>query len=300
MSFFSSKGGDVEFNQPWTLPNAKIIENIEDINRNERYLISNFSWSPGLSNLMFQYASLRAIAERYKAKLIVPVKCTLRRGFKLDAIIVSEELNNELIRRYSANERRFTVDLIHEQFTFLPEIIKRADEYLQKAKYEKYHAESTAITGNRANITKDLYGYTYIGVHVRRGMDITMNSRNIKYGHIAVTKDYIINAMNYFRSRFEKLIFVISSDNVYWVKTNVDITDNGEVYIVSSGYREVDMATLIRCNHTIMSTGTFSWWIAYLTNGTTVYYKHWPRHGSMLEKEIKKDEFFLNSWIPME
>lgn len=47
-SFSSHNSGEeVEFNQPWALPNMNIIENIEDINQNERYLISNFSWSPG-------------------------------------------------------------------------------------------------------------------------------------------------------------------------------------------------------------------------------------------------------------
>lgn len=65
----------------------------------------------GLGNLMFQYASLRAIAESCNAKLIVPSKCTLRRGFRLDAITVSDELNDELIRRYGRNERHFAVSL---------------------------------------------------------------------------------------------------------------------------------------------------------------------------------------------
>ncbi|VDM12894.1 unnamed protein product [Wuchereria bancrofti] len=261
-----------------------------------------------MGNLMFQYASLRAIAERYNAKLIVPVKCTLRRGFKLDAIIVNNELNDELIRRYSSSKHHFAEYLIHKQFTFLPEIIKLADDYLQKAKYEKLHARVTdMISANidhrnypdHVDITKDFYGHVYVGIHIRRGMDITMNSRNIKYGHTTITKDYIINAMNYFRSRFENLIFIISSDNEYWVKTNINHTHKGEIYIVSSGYREIDMATLVRCNHTIMSTGTFSWWTAYLTNGTTVYYNNWPKPNSVLERMIKKDEYFLNNWIPI-
>ncbi|VDO14243.1 unnamed protein product [Brugia timori] len=198
--------------------------------------------------------------------------------------------------------------MIHKQFTFLPEIVKLADDYLQEAKYEKLHARVTDIIPadidlrnypDHVDINKDFYGHVYVGIHIRHGMDITMNSRNIKYGHTTITKDYIINAMNYFRSRFEKLIFVISSDNEHWVKTNINHTRKGEIYIVSSDYREVDMATLIRCNHTIMSTGTFSWWIAYLTNGTTVYYNNWPKPNSVLEKMIKKDEYFLNNWIPI-
>ncbi|MCP9261655.1 Galactoside 2-alpha-L-fucosyltransferase 2 [Dirofilaria immitis] len=300
---FPQGGEDVEFNQPWTLTNIEIVENIEDIDQNKRYLISNFSWSPGLGNLMFQYASLRAIAERYNAKLIIPVKCKLRRGFRLDAIIVSNELNDKLIRRYSRNERHFDEDLIRKQFNFLPEIRKRANEYLRQAKNGKLHAEATAISDfnhhNQVDITS-FYDYVYVGIHIRRGIDVTMNSRNIKYGHTAITKDYVISAMNYFRSRFKNLLFVISTDNEHWVEANVNHIRKGEIYIISSGYREVDMATLIHCNHTIMSTGTFSWWIAYLTNGTAVYYNDWPRHGSALEKMMNKDEYFLNSWIPME
>ncbi|VDM92175.1 unnamed protein product [Onchocerca ochengi] len=301
---FPQGGEDVKFDQPWALPNIKIIENINDIDQSKRHLISNFSWSPGMGNLMFQYASLRAIAEQYDAKLIIPVKCKLRRAFRLDAIIVSNELNDQLIRRYSPNERLFSEDLIRKQFTFLPEITKLADEYLREAKNEKLHAKAALIIDlnhrDQVDTTNDFYDYIYIGIHIRRGMDVTMNSRNIRYGHTAVTKDYVINAMNYFRSKFEKLIFVISTDNEHWVKANINYTRKGEIYIVSSTYREVDMATLVRCNHTIMSTGTFSWWIAYLTNGTVVYYKDWPKHGSLMEKMIKKDEYFLNSWISME
>uniref|UniRef100_A0A915PVZ9 L-Fucosyltransferase n=1 Tax=Setaria digitata TaxID=48799 RepID=A0A915PVZ9_9BILA len=292
---FPQGGEDVKFNQPWTLPNVKIIEGLEDIDQSKRYLLSNFSWSPGLGNLMFQYASLRAIAERYNAKLIVPVKCKLRRGFWLDAIIVSNELNTELIRRFSSNEHRFDEKLIRRQFTFLPEIIQRADEYLQEAKSEKLRSEAVISTSLRhrdqVNIIQDFYaadGYVYVGIHIRHGIDVTANSRNIKYGHTTATKDYITNAMNYFRSKFRKLIFLISSDNKHWVKTNINYINKGEIYIISSGYREIDMAALIRCNHTIMSTGTFSWWTAYLTNGSVVYYNGWPRRERIISLELIK------------
>uniref|UniRef100_A0A1I7VR15 L-Fucosyltransferase n=1 Tax=Loa loa TaxID=7209 RepID=A0A1I7VR15_LOALO len=160
---FPQGGEEVEFDQPWTLPDIKIIENIEDINQSERYIISNFSWSPGLGNLMFQYASLRAIAEVYNAKLIISAKCTLRRGFRLDATIVSTKLNDELIQQFNPTERHFAEDLIHKQFTFLPEIIKRADDYLQEAKYEKLHAEATVVNDlnnhqDQLDIAEDFYG----------------------------------------------------------------------------------------------------------------------------------------------
>lgn len=69
---------------------------------------------------------------------------------------------------------------------------------------------------------------------------------------------------------------------------------------MSSGYREVDMAALTLCNHTIMSTGTYSWWTAYLTNGITIYYGNWPKAGSVLDQMIQKNDYFLDGWIPME
>lgn len=56
--------------------------------------------------------------------------------------------------------------MIHEQFTFLPEIIKRADEYLQEAKYEKFHAEAIVVNDDnhpdQLDITKDIYGILLI------------------------------------------------------------------------------------------------------------------------------------------
>ncbi|VDM95568.1 unnamed protein product [Thelazia callipaeda] len=300
-------GEDVEFDQSWDLPFIKLIENIDDIDKSLRYIISNFSWSPGLGNLMFQYGSLRAIAERYGAKLIVPVKCKLRRAFKLDAVIVSNEVNAQLIQKYGQHERYFDENLIRQEFTFLPEIVEQADGFLLEAKYEKLHSEVTVKKGSNENDQVDIIedfdagrGYVYIGVHIRYGIDITMNSRNIKYGHTTVTRDYITNAMNYYRSKFEKVIFVISSDNEQWVEKNINQSHKGEIYIVSSGYREVDMATLIRCNHTIMSTGTYSWWAAYLTNGTVVYYGGWPKRGTVLDKIVKKSDYFLENWIKLE
>lgn len=63
----------------------------------------------GLGNLMFQYASLRAIAAKYGAKVVLPIDCTLRRGFNLDAVFVSKALNDYLIRKFDAVKHHFEV-----------------------------------------------------------------------------------------------------------------------------------------------------------------------------------------------
>ena len=61
--------------------------------------------------------------------------------------------------------------------------------------------------------------------------------------------------------------------------------------------REIHMATLAFCNHTIITTTTFSWWIGYLAGGEVLYYKDWPKRNSVLDREVVKEDYFLSSWI---
>jgi galactoside 2-L-fucosyltransferase 1/2 len=70
--------------------------------------------------------------------------------------------------------------------------------------------------------------------------------------------------------------------------------------LVDSGYREVDLAVLSQCNHTIMTIGTFSWWAAFLAGGDVVYYSQWPSVGSILYQMFNQSDFFMNNWIAMD
>jgi len=60
-----------------------------------------------------------------------------------------------------------------------------------------------------------------------------------------------------------------------------------------------DMAILTMCQHTIITVGTFGWWAAWLTNGTTVYYKDWPHRGSLLAAANSHADYFPPHWIPL-
>jgi len=78
---------------------------------------------------------------------------------------------------------------------------------------------------------------------------------------------------------------------------------NGERLNVMFSVRhstEQDLALIATCDHTIMSTGTYSWWASWLANGTTVYYTKFPRHGSPLSRYFKAANYFLPTWIGME
>uniref|UniRef100_A0A0K0DDQ9 Glycosyltransferase n=1 Tax=Angiostrongylus cantonensis TaxID=6313 RepID=A0A0K0DDQ9_ANGCA len=47
----------------------------------------------------------------------------------------------------------------------------------------------------------------YVGVHVRRGIDIVMNERNRRHGHVAATADYYRRAMQMAKGDHENVCF---------------------------------------------------------------------------------------------
>uniref|UniRef100_A0A914VX25 L-Fucosyltransferase n=2 Tax=Plectus sambesii TaxID=2011161 RepID=A0A914VX25_9BILA len=294
--------------------------------------VSNFTFSPGLGNMMFQYASLRALAERQNASLIVPVTTLLRRAFDITGVLVSDAVEEELItelrntytdvKRYYPDCCRYypeaeTVfndgrslqlymgyfqsfryfhpdreDMIRREFKLLPAINERAHQFLLTAR--KKMKENSKMEGKF-----DSSNVTYVGMHVRRGIDVTWNLRNIEHGHKVATKRYLTRAMDYYREKYRNVVFLLCSDDLKWCRENIE-QEMADVMTIDSGFREIDLAVMAMCNHTIMTIGTFSWWAAYLAGGEVIYYKEWPRKGSKLAEMLRSEEYFLPNWIGMD
>ncbi|KJH41340.1 hypothetical protein DICVIV_12681 [Dictyocaulus viviparus] len=255
------QGGDVVLDQPWSLASSKLIDNVKFFEQTgKNYLVSNFSYSKGLGNLMFQYASLRSIAEIRGSILIVPVTTTLRRAFKLDAIFATDDVIKELLKSaenstieipsccsfvsipnatdkpisaiigYLQNPRYFypvNEVLVRREFTFLPSIKNQALLFLSTIvrrralkRARPLYDNNNAKTGDEAfemepsALTDDLY---YIGVHVRRGMDIVMNERNLRHGHKAANADYYRRAMQLAKGERENVCISLLIQKFYVV-----------------------------------------------------------------------------------
>ncbi|EYC15902.1 hypothetical protein Y032_0035g3036 [Ancylostoma ceylanicum] len=340
---FPQGGGDVTLDQPWQIPQPKVIYDISYFdNSQQNYLVSNFSYSKGLGNLMFQYASLKAIANSRNASLVVPLSNTLRRAFDLNATFVSDKVAEQLLKKtanatfetnaccsfvkipaptgerisavlgYMQNPLYFTPDsepLVRKEFTFLEAVQKQALNFMNSlsARRALQRARPLWITGKPGDeafemepdaLSDDLF---YVGVHVRRGIDIEMNERNRKHGHVAAPADYYKRAMALAKGDRENVVFVVCSDNIAWAKKNLPSYEKGTVFHCPGKYREVDMAILAQCDALVLSTGTFSWWTGFLNQKASkiVYYADWPRPGSDLMKMVNKTEFFPSSWTPL-
>jgi galactoside 2-L-fucosyltransferase 1/2 len=94
-----------------------------------------------------------------------------------------------------------------------------------------------------------------VGIHIRRGDFLQVRT---------VSSDqYIRAAMSYFTQKYPSVIFVIVTDDrrycerVYGKRKDV-------LFTPPSFDSVADLATLTRCDHMIITVGTFGWWGAYL------------------------------------
>lgn len=136
---------------------------------------------------------------------------------------------------------------------------------------------------------------SFVGIHVRRGDFIS--KKNTYLGYRTAPADYFHRAMLHFRKHVTNPIFVVCSDDILWSKQTLGHNDT---YYVHENLG-IDMAVLSRCNHSISSVGTFSWWSAWFTKGIKLYYPYQYKPGSWLETTFSRHlyDYFPFDWIPI-
>ncbi|KAK7105592.1 hypothetical protein V1264_016953 [Littorina saxatilis] len=181
--------------------------------------------------------------------------------------------------------------------------------YLQSYKYFEHHEPeirkaltfTDEIRNQSSHLVQELRQKhntsTLIGVHVRRG-DMA-SERNIKLGYPQVSPEYLNRSMAFFRSRYPDCVFVVGSNSLQWCKDNVP---NGYHVHYLTGYSPaVDMSVLSSMDHTIITFGTFSWWVGFLNPGTTVYMKDFIVNGTFIGGVFHPDgrEYIYPGWVPL-
>ncbi|CAL2028623.1 unnamed protein product [Caenorhabditis brenneri] len=232
----------------------------------------------------------------------------------LSPILFNDNRRNiEKVDGYFQNFRYFHPDsekTMKKLFTFVDPIRKLVDEFLENVGISLTVRSAKMIETNVANDDQafempeeDAFAKTMIvGVHIRHGMDISMNSRNRKHGHVDTPIGYYKRAIEQISNVYDSVAFIICSDDVAWARRNLKLGKE-TAHFYCPGPREVDMAILTSCDSLIMSTGTFGWWSGYLNVNASpdvYYYKHWPAEGSVMEKMTNKTEYFLKTWTPLE
>ena len=250
-----------------------------------------------LGNQMFDFASALGIAHALNYKFIMRLSNPILKYFEINQTLGKclenvEQIPIVLWRQNAWNRtnpsHNLTLrgcwrawkyfdkisDQIRKSFTIKPKFLTVVKKFIQ--------------SHNPNNVT-------LIGVHVRRGDFLRQKAQSI--GRVVVNKGYLLKAMNWFRRHYTDARFVVVSNDIKWCRDNIPGKD-----IFFSTFTEPihDMAILSLCNHTVMSTGTFGWWGAWLAGGTVVYCSDYPRPGSYVANNtLIREDFYPPSWIGM-
>ncbi|XP_064609869.1 galactoside alpha-(1,2)-fucosyltransferase 2-like [Liolophura sinensis] len=263
-----------------------------------------------LGNHLFKFASMFGIA---RSKGLVPLlqrDSLLVRVFELNGIIkVDNRLCESFVKHRDIRDSAY--DSASVDFSNATDIALQG--YFQSWKYfkasenelrRKLRIKSNLVANASEKLERSIKEQlgsvslgekTFVGIHVRRGDYLA--SKTVEYGYVVATREYLQRATDFFRSRFNRVIFVVCSEDLGWCKKNVR---GGDVVFIEGQSAELDFTTLTLCNHTIMTVGSFGWWSAWLTNGITLYYKHQFRQGSDLSKVYNLSTYFPPEWIAME
>lgn len=132
-----------------------------------------------------------------------------------------------------------------------------------------------------------------ISLHVRRGD--YLNAAALSY-HGLCTLQYYQKAMQYFKSNYQNITYVVFSDDIAWVQENMSI-DNA-IYIRDEGQGpHEDIYLMSLCQHNIIANSSFSWWGAWLNqnpNKIVIAPKQWFADAKM---QAQSDDIVPKCWI---
>lgn len=188
---------------------------------------------------------------------------------------------------------------IKRQFMFTANSSKQAREFLADAANQWLSndmGETSDLGSNLAdNNTSINVAVTFVSVHLRLG---DWQHDNLTSVRLYVTDAMVKMAANLSTSR---VLFVVVSNDQSWCRQHIKPVQGERqrlVFAPAGNSREVDLAILAACNHSIITTGTFAWWGAYLAGGTTIYY---DRIRTLLLHRLVSNltHYFYPGWIPL-
>lgn len=275
---------------------------------------------------MFQYATARALSLRLGSELKVDIRdfsgYKLHQGFELDRlfnieakIALSENISNvigwqqsilmrRLFRKPQLKFARHKNYIVEPHFSYWSGFNQLKDNcyidgYWQSERYffeyaDKIRAEFTLklpFSEKNAEIVEYISQVNAVSLHIRRG-DYVSNAKNAYIGICSL--DYYKTAINYIKNRVEKPIFFIFSDDINWVKNNLQ-TDAKSVFVDHNSGAESynDMRLMSLCKHHIIANSSFSWWGAWLNPNPekiVIAPKKW------FASDIKSDDLIPTNW----
>lgn len=132
-----------------------------------------------------------------------------------------------------------------------------------------------------------------VSLHVRRGDFLNADNINL-FGDVC-TKAYFEKAIKIIESKVTNPYFFVFSNDLEWVKDNLEINNVTYVACNSGKNSWKDMCLMTLCKHNIIANSTFSWWGAWLNQNSNKIVVSPSRF-------LKNDTFtdvYPDSWIKL-
>ena len=250
-----------------------------------------------IGNQMFQIASLIGTAYSYDLIPVIPYNNKINNYFDLPYLKKLDA--NKLLNVVECKEMISTV------YNNCTEAINTGHNismygYMQSWKYFNeardiirtvFKLKQNHWTNARTFLSRvSLKGYKIVCIHIRRG-DI-LSKRYQELGFVTAGLEYIGNATQFFKTKYTKVQFLVVSNDKAWCKMNIKganistLTNPGD-----------ELALMALSDDVVITTGTFGWWGAWLSGGTTLYFNKHPRPGSKLASRMIKENYYPPNWI---
>jgi hypothetical protein len=239
----------------------------------------------GLGNQMFQYAIGRALAVKKNVELTLDINefdTYDLRDLELDKYNIKSKIINQnyFIKKVIKKLRLSTIfnSYYIEKSLQYDENIKCVADNLYLEGYfqnEKYFIDirsellrDFSIKGKVSNYCKEIddlicNSLNSVSIHVRRGDYVTNQQANEMHGTCSV--EYYEQAMLFMGDKLGSSNYFIFSDDINWVKNNLNIEN--AVYVENNNRApHEDIYLMSRCSHNIIANSSFSWWGAWLNN----------------------------------
>ena len=149
-------------------------------------------------------------------------------------------------------------------------------------------------TGSNKELAKAIATQQAVSLHIRRGDYVNIQSTNEYHGTCSI--EYYQKAIEYILSNLSDPVFYIFSDDLPWVKANLDVS---APHIFAEGNDATtnfeDLRLMSLCKHHIIANSSFSWWGAWLNPSKTkivIAPKRW-----MNDPEFDSKDLIPKNWI---
>lgn len=164
------------------------------------------------------------------------------------------------------------------------------------AKYENFAVNNLAMAKSLFSVIQNPL---IVGIHMRIG-DLALPAR-LEYGYVMANESFYSNVMKKVKSYFnsDSIIFVVATDSVSVAKRMLSKVNTEYNIFWSGGSDFQDFATLSKCDHSIISGGTYGFWTAWLAGGETFYFENFAKPGSSFATQFTNEQFYLPRWRPV-